>query len=78
MWHLGLTWGKQGAGGGAGLWSGMRGQIWGKGYLSQSRPSNNCNIYTSTWRQGSLTSFLTAVPQESPGAVASSVILLGL
>lgn len=50
----------------------------GQGYLSQSRPSNNCNIYTSTWRQGSLTSFLTAVRQESPGAVASSVILLGL
>lgn len=78
MWHLGLTWGKQGAGGrgGAVVWD-ERPDL-GQGYLSQSRPSNNCNIYTSTWRQGSLTSFLTAVQQESPGAVASSVILLGL
>lgn len=50
----------------------------GQGYLSQSRPSNNYNIYTSTWRQGSLTSLLTAAWQESPGAVASSVTPPGL
>lgn len=67
MWHLGLTWGWAGGGGGG------RAVVWderpdlGQGYLSQSRPGNNCNIYTSTWSQGSLTSLLTLPGRRAQG-----------